>query len=63
MTDSCMVCPSCGHLVAQLHEGYCRECLEHRHDAHLRHIYEQQEWDRLSPAERDRRIRDAMRRG
>jgi len=57
MTDSFMVCPSCGHLVDQLHEGYCRECLEHRNDAHLRQVADREEWLRLTPAERERRLR------
>jgi NMD protein affecting ribosome stability and mRNA decay len=62
MTDSCLVCPSCGYLVDQLHEGYCRDCLQHRHDAHLLDVHQRERWARMSPAERDREISDAVRR-
>jgi transposase len=61
--DSPFICPSCGERTDSLHQGYCWPCLHHRQDAHLLHIAAHDRWQRMSPAEREREIRDAASRG
>lgn len=54
-------CPQCGEGTPELHEGYCAECChdnQQRLDAHNAHF---DAWERMSPAQRDARIRDAVR--
>lgn len=54
-------CPQCGAFTPVLREGYCAECCEEnqaRLDAHNAAF---DAWDKLTDAERERRIRAAGR--
>jgi hypothetical protein len=54
-----VLCPQCGGLTPELHEGLCHPCFG-RNQAELdRHIAEFDRWERLTPAQRDDEIRNA----
>ena len=55
-----LYCPQCGEPCGELREGYCRPCHDERQAALDLHNTQYDEWQRLSGAERDRRIRNAM---
>ena len=55
-----MVCPQCGTLTEWMQEGVCEDCcLENQADLDAYNA-EYDAWTRLTDAERERRIRDAM---
>ena len=54
-------CPSCGHRVTQLTEGYCFECFTERQNALYLHNAEYEIWNSLTNAEKEARIKWSLR--
>jgi predicted amidophosphoribosyltransferase len=61
MTNDQQLCPDCGEPATDFREGICVDCFNERtSDAGL-FISEYDEWNALTPAQRDQRIQEALR--
>jgi hypothetical protein len=60
-TPGTVTCPQCASETDTLHEGYCESCRDANQDALDLHNAEYDHWRALTSAERERRIREALR--
>jgi NMD protein affecting ribosome stability and mRNA decay len=56
-----LACPACGELADEFEEGVCVECRDARQAALDEHNARFDWWESLTPAERNRQIREALR--
>ncbi len=56
-----LLCPQCGELCGEFHEGVCAPCWQANQDALDLHNAEVDRWEKMTEAEREKAIRWAVR--
>ena len=56
-----LYCPQCGEDVIELHEGYCKDCLNERQSELNDYNFTVNKWANLSDEQRKEEIRNATR--